>query len=156
MISYALSPRWILWHLLWVVVVIACLRLAWWQWDVAGRPHPAGASVQSWRNYAYALNWVIFAGVGAWFWWRFMRDQRAGELRAQAAAADPSRADAGVGFGDGADAAADADAAGSTAAAPRSVQARIDEVSATPLNTRFDPFADDPPQPGGGDAGAGR
>lgn len=76
MIRYALQRRWIGWHLLWAAAFLVCLRLAMWQWDVAGRPHPAGAPVQEWRNYAYAVNWVIFAGVAVWFWWRFLRDQR--------------------------------------------------------------------------------
>ena len=89
MIRYVLSRRWLAWHLLWAVAVVVCLRLGIWQWDVAGRPHPPGAPVEVWRNYAYAVNWLIFAGVGAWFWWRFMRDQRATEL---AQAADPDAA----------------------------------------------------------------
>lgn len=75
-----MSRRWLAWHLLWAVAVVVCLRLAIWQWDVAAMPHPPGAPVQVWRNYAYAVNWLIFAGVGAWFWWRFMRDQRATEM----------------------------------------------------------------------------
>jgi hypothetical protein len=55
-----------------------------WQWRVAGAPHPAGVAVSSWRNYAYAFNWWVFTGVAIWFWWRFMRDQREADLKADA------------------------------------------------------------------------
>ena len=79
MIRYALAPRWIAWHLLWAVAFLVCLRLALWQYHAAIAPHPAGANTQPWRNYAYAFNWAVFAGVAVWFWWRFMRDQRAAE-----------------------------------------------------------------------------
>lgn len=90
--NYVLQRRWIGWHILWIVIVGVFLWLAVWQWRVAGTPHPAGAAIASWRNYAYAVNWVIFAGVGVWFWWRFMRDQRLVEQRRAAeeeAGADP-------------------------------------------------------------------
>ncbi|MFI0432674.1 MAG: hypothetical protein ACH36H_05995 [Candidatus Nanopelagicales bacterium] len=86
--SYVLQLRWVPWHVLWAVILAGCLGMAYWQWDVATSPHPAGAPVQTWRNYAYALNWVIFAGVAVWFWWRYMRDQRAAEARPTPAAAD--------------------------------------------------------------------
>jgi len=71
-----MSRRWIPWHILCLVLMIAFLRMAQWQWSVASAPHPPGASVQPWRNYAYAVNWVIFTGFVGWFWWRFMSDQR--------------------------------------------------------------------------------
>jgi hypothetical protein len=51
-----------------------------------------------WRNYAYAVNWVIFVGVAVWFWWRFMRDQqrvemaRAAEEEEEITAAEEARA----------------------------------------------------------------
>ena len=80
--SYVLQIRWLPWHALWAVLLAGCLGMAWWQWDVATSPHPPGAPVQVWRNYAYAANWLIFAGVAVWFWWRYMRDQRAADQRA--------------------------------------------------------------------------
>ncbi len=83
--SYVLQARWLPWHALWLLIVAGCLGMAWWQWNVATSPHPPGAPVQAWRNYAYAVNWVIFAGVAVWFWWRYMRDQRAAEDRAEGA-----------------------------------------------------------------------
>ena len=58
------------------IVVAVLVWLGFWQWGVAGGPHPAGASIAVWRNYAYAVNWWIFAAVAVWFWWRFMRDQK--------------------------------------------------------------------------------
>lgn len=56
-------------------VLAGCLWMAGWQWHVATAPTPAGVEVSVWRNYAYAVNWMIFAVVGVWFWWRLPRDQ---------------------------------------------------------------------------------
>lgn len=70
-----LERRWLGWHLLWIALVAMCLVLSWWQFKVALAPHVPGAPVQTWRNYAYGANWLVFAGVAVWFWWRFMRDQ---------------------------------------------------------------------------------
>lgn len=56
-----------------------CLWMAGWQWYVATAPAPAGVEVSVWRNYAYAVNWLIFAVVGVWFWWRLPRDQMRSE-----------------------------------------------------------------------------
>jgi hypothetical protein len=147
-IRYALSRRWLTWHLLWAVSVVVCLRLAIWQWEVAGAPHVPGAPVQSWRNYAYAVNWVIFAVVGAWFWWRFMRDQRAAEL-ASSEVRDPSEP-------------VEAEESGraSTPAAPQ--RQSVPPVSVrdpvTGGRVRFDPFADaaEPAEGGRDDPPTGR
>lgn len=89
MIRYALAPRWIAWHLLWAVAFVVCLRLAVWQYQAAVAPHPPGVDTQAWRNYAYSFNWAVFAGVAVWFWWRFMRDQRAADLAAEHSADTP-------------------------------------------------------------------
>ncbi len=82
MIRYILQRRWLPWHLLWLVAVAGCIWLGVWQFEAAVAPRPAGADTQVWRNFAYSLNWLVFAGVALWFWWRFMRDQRATELAA--------------------------------------------------------------------------
>lgn len=91
--SYIWQRRWLPWHIVCAVVAVVFLRLAWWQWEVASRPHPVGAPVQVWRNYAYAVNWVIFTGVVVWFWWRFMRDQlRVDQMREAEAVEDAAGA----------------------------------------------------------------
>lgn len=69
------EPRWLGWHVLWILLTAMCLVLSYWQFRVAVAPHIPGAPVQTWRNYAYGANWLVFAGVAVWFWWRFMRDQ---------------------------------------------------------------------------------
>ena len=74
--DYVLAMRWVPWHVVCYIVVAVLVWLGFWQWGVAGGPHPAGASIAVWRNYAYAVNWWIFAAVALWFWWRFMRDQK--------------------------------------------------------------------------------
>ena len=85
MLSYLAQPRWIPWHLFCAAAFAGCLLAAWWQWQAATAPQPAGADIATWRNYAYALNWLIFAGVAIWFWWRFPRDQRRSESGDQSA-----------------------------------------------------------------------
>jgi hypothetical protein len=62
-----LSPRWILWHLLTLGAVAACLWLAAWQW---GR---AGSAMGSALNIGYGLQWPLFAVFFAVMWWRFLR-----------------------------------------------------------------------------------
>jgi len=74
-LQYIAQRRWIPWHLLCVAALVGCVWMARWQWEVATSPMPAGVQVSVWRNYAYAINWVVFAGVAVWFWWRFLRDQ---------------------------------------------------------------------------------
>ena len=61
------SPRWILWHLLTLGAVAACLWLAAWQW---GR---AGSAMGSALNVGYGLQWPLFAVFFAVMWWRFLR-----------------------------------------------------------------------------------
>lgn len=99
MIRYILQRRWLAWHLLWLAAVALCVWLGIWQFRAATAPHPPGADTQVWRNYAYALNWVVFALVAVWFWWRFMRDQRASERGTeQPPAPSPPAAPAGQRF----------------------------------------------------------
>lgn len=98
-----LARRWIPWHVFCFTIAGVMIWLGTWQWRVAGAPHPAGVAVSSWRNYAYAFNWWVFTGVAIWFWWRFMRDQRQADLKAdaeweaeQAARADAAKAEAAL------------------------------------------------------------
>lgn len=79
-LRYLAQPRWIPWHIFCAVVFIGCLWAAVWQWSTATAPQPAGTDTAIWRNYAYALNWAVFAVVAVWFWWRVPRDQRREEL----------------------------------------------------------------------------
>ncbi len=79
-----LARRWIPWHVFCFTVAGVMIWLGSWQWRVAAAPHPAGVAVSSWRNYAYAFNWWVFTGVAIWFWWRFMRDQRQADVKADA------------------------------------------------------------------------
>jgi hypothetical protein len=135
-IRYILQRRWLPWHLLWWVAVAGCVWLGMWQLQAAMAPQPAGADTQVWRNYAYALNWLVFAVVALWFWWRFMRDQRAAELTAAEQAAEqasepekPSAPNA-------------ASAAGATVALPET------RPAVPSAQQRFDPFATAEPHQG--------
>lgn len=89
MIRYLLQRRWLPWHFLWAVAVAGCVWLGLWQYQAAVAPQPLGADTQVWRNYAYALNWGVFAVVALWFWWRFIRDQRAAENAAAEQSTQP-------------------------------------------------------------------
>lgn len=152
MIRYILQQRWLPWHLLWLVAVAGCVWLGMWQLQAAMAPQPEGADTQVWRNYAYALNWLVFAVVALWFWWRFMRDQRAVEL---AAAGEASEQAAGEASEQGAEpekcsAPNSASTAGVTVALPETRPANPG------AQQRFDPFASAEPhqgesaKPGGG------
>jgi DNA-binding transcriptional regulator of glucitol operon len=62
-----LTPRWLLLHLLFIVVTIATGFLAVWQWD---RAHDAGGSFQ---NLGYALQWPLFGAFTIFLWIRVAR-----------------------------------------------------------------------------------
>jgi hypothetical protein len=82
-----LSPRWILWHLLTLAAVAACLWLAVWQWQ------RAGSAMGSALNVGYGLQWPLFAVFFAVMWWRMLRMElsRLGEDGpARPAAAQPA------------------------------------------------------------------
>jgi len=63
----ALSPRWILWHVLTLGAMVTCGFLAAWQW---GR---AGSAMGSALNVGYGLQWPVFALFFGYMWWRFLR-----------------------------------------------------------------------------------
>jgi hypothetical protein len=75
--------------------------MAWWQWDVATAPTAPGVEVSVWRNYAYAVNWWIFAGVGVWFWWRLPRDQMRADQASEAVDAEDGFGGSEYGVGAG-------------------------------------------------------
>ena len=69
-------------HLTALVVVPACVVMAWWQGSRA-----LGGNELSW---AYAVEWPVFAGYGAYLWWKLIHEtpgERA--ARSQASAALP-------------------------------------------------------------------
>jgi hypothetical protein len=53
-------------HVLVLVAVLTCLRLGWWQWNVA---HEARGTIQ---NLGYALLWPVFAGSFIYMWLKFL------------------------------------------------------------------------------------
>jgi DNA-binding transcriptional regulator of glucitol operon len=63
-----LTPRWIAWHLLTIVLVVACLALGWWQIRRA-----AGGNALS---YGYAIEWPVFALFVIFIWSREIRAER--------------------------------------------------------------------------------
>lgn len=63
-----LSPGWWARHALMVAMVAACVLLGRWQWTKALGPHGAG------QNFAYGVQWWIFAGVIVYGWLRLIRD----------------------------------------------------------------------------------
>jgi hypothetical protein len=76
--SLLLSPRWLIRHAVAIVLLVACLRLGWWQWD---RARSIGGSAQ---NLGYALQWPAFGAFVLYAWLRMLRI----ELHPPAADAD--------------------------------------------------------------------
>jgi len=52
-------------------------------------PQPARETGLAWQNLSYAVQWWAFALFGLFFWWRLVRDDHAGTLRADPAGAGP-------------------------------------------------------------------
>jgi DNA-binding transcriptional regulator of glucitol operon len=75
------SPKWLLGHLLVVVLAVAFCRLGWWQWDRYQQTHGRL------QNLGYALQWPLFAVFGVAFWVRIARDAVFPERAAARAAA---------------------------------------------------------------------
>ncbi|MBW0093842.1 hypothetical protein I4I77_30135, partial [Pseudonocardia sp. KRD-188] len=67
MLRLALSPRWMLWHLLTLGAMLTCGWLAVWQWQ------RAGSALGSALNVGYGLQWPVFALFFGVMWWRFLR-----------------------------------------------------------------------------------
>ncbi len=84
---FLISPRWLLWHLTAVVGFWGMLWLGDWQYHRA-----VSGNGLSW---AYTFEWPLFAGFGAVFWARTIRD----EFRIRRAGLDPNLERAGVEVG---------------------------------------------------------
>jgi hypothetical protein len=80
-LRFALSRRWVPWHLFCGVLVAFMIVAGTWQWEVAFSGVGVGGETGfNARNLVYALQWWVFAAFGVWFWFRFLRDQRDAEL----------------------------------------------------------------------------
>ena len=66
MLRRFLSPRWLAFHLLVLVLAAAFLGLGWWQLRRA-----TGGNALSW---GYALQWPVFAGFTVFVWYRTLLD----------------------------------------------------------------------------------
>lgn len=92
-----LTWRWCLAHLALVAAVLVMLRLGLWQWD---RANSATGGLQ---NYAYALQWPLFAVFATVVYVKTMLDDRQNASGAAVSRLDPSqsgvRREAGVRVG---------------------------------------------------------
>jgi len=79
----ALSPRWVVWHVLTLGAMVTCGFLAAWQWE------RAGSAMGSAVNIGYGIQWPIFAIFFGAMWWRFLRLEVRALREEQAAAAPP-------------------------------------------------------------------
>ncbi|APU22326.1 hypothetical protein [Actinoalloteichus sp. GBA129-24] len=90
--SELLRPRWILLHVVTVLVILVSLRLGWWQWE---RSQAVGGDGQ---NLGYAALWPAIAVFVGYVWWRWTRleleqsAQRREPDTAGSAAPDPGTA----------------------------------------------------------------
>ena len=87
----ALSPRWMLRHVLTLGAMITCGFLSAWQW------HRAGSAMGSALNVGYGLQWPVFALFFGAMWWRMLkmeatRLQEAGDAPIAPAAPEERRA----------------------------------------------------------------
>ncbi len=64
-----LTPKWLGFHVLAIVLVVVMLRLGWWQWD---RANSASGGLQ---NLGYAFQWPVFACFVVFMWWKTVRDE---------------------------------------------------------------------------------
>ena len=72
MLRTALRPRWLLRHVLAVVLIAALILLGRWQWDVSESQRG------SLQNLLYAFQWWAMALMVAYGWWRLLRDDAYG------------------------------------------------------------------------------
>jgi DNA-binding transcriptional regulator of glucitol operon len=82
---FLISPRWLGWHALALVLVCGMLALGWWQYRRAME-----GNALSW---AYTFEWPIFAIFGVVFWAKTIRD----EFNPPETDEAPDRADLAVG-----------------------------------------------------------
>lgn len=63
-----LSPRWLGWHALLLVSLVALGRIGWWQWETA-------RDEGDWQNYGYAVQWWLFAAFAVFLWVKLVLDE---------------------------------------------------------------------------------
>lgn len=83
-----LTPKWLAFHLLAIVLVAVMLRLGWWQW------HRAESTSGSLQNLGYAFEWPVFAGFVVFMWWKTIRDDQRRHRAAQGLPPAPADGDA--------------------------------------------------------------
>jgi hypothetical protein len=71
-----LSIRWIGFHLLTLGSIVLFFFLGKWQWGVGGTKHG------SLRNYAYGVEWWVFAAILIVCWWRLLQQEISGAEKA--------------------------------------------------------------------------
>lgn len=59
-----LTPRWLVWHALLLLAVLACVGLGWWQLD------RAESATGNWQNIVYAVQWPLFGVLIIYAWVR--------------------------------------------------------------------------------------
>ena len=69
-VSRFLRPGWVVGHVLVLVAMLVCFRLAWWQLD---RSEESDGTLQ---NVGYALLWPAFGVAFVWMWVKFIRLER--------------------------------------------------------------------------------
>lgn len=72
MLRTAVRPRWLLRHVLAVVLIAALILLGRWQWDVSESQRG------SLQNLLYAFQWWAMALMVGYGWWRLLRDDAYG------------------------------------------------------------------------------
>ena len=75
-----LRPGWLVLHALVLVALVVMVRLGAWQWA-------RGAEIDSVRNYAYGLEWWVFAVLTVIGWVKFCYDETSEHPDADAAEA---------------------------------------------------------------------
>jgi DNA-binding transcriptional regulator of glucitol operon len=67
-LRFAVSPGWLLWHLVSLALIVTMVLLGRWQLDVSNSKH------FSLQNFGYALQWWAFSVFVAVMWVRVLRD----------------------------------------------------------------------------------
>ena len=111
-----LSPKWLALHALLIACLVSFSLLGKWQLT---RAESVDGTI---RNFAYALQWWIFAGFAVFFWWKMLRSDLAEDRALGGSAGSPTSAEPGGSTGSGAagEASGFSDLASSAAGSSRS------------------------------------